>query len=83
MVTTTHLSLEEFHRLYDGVKPNHEYWYGEAIPKAMPTLLHSVVQAVLIGILARRGWRALPELTLKMSSDAEPVPDDLHRDSVS
>lgn len=75
MATATHLSLEEFHRLYDGVKPNHEYWYGEAFPKPMPTLLHSITQVALIMLLARRGWKALPEVTLKMSSDAEPVPD--------
>lgn len=70
MSTTTHLSLEEFHRLYDGVKPNYEYWFGEATPKAIPTVLHSTVQLALILILARRGWRALPELTLKMGSEA-------------
>lgn len=73
--TTSHLSLEEFHRLYDGVKPNHEYWFGEAVPKSMPTFLHSAVQTALILLLAGRGWKAFPEVTLKLSPDAEPVPD--------
>src|SRR5579862_3453616 len=72
---TSELSLEEFHRLYDGVKPNHEYWYGEAIPKPMPTLLHSALQAALIVLLFARGWKAFPEARIKISADMSPVPD--------
>jgi Uma2 family endonuclease len=70
---TSHLSLEEFHRLYDGVKPYHEYWFGEAIPKPLATSLHSAVQVVLILLLRRFGWTALPEVTLKLVPDAEPI----------
>jgi hypothetical protein len=44
---TSHLSLEEFHRLYDGLKPYHEYWFGEAIAKPSATSLHGAVQLVL------------------------------------
>lgn len=73
--TTSHLSLEEFHRLYDGVKPNHEYWYGESIAKSMPTSLHGLFQAVLVTLLLNRGWKPLSEVTLKMSPNAELVPD--------
>jgi Uma2 family endonuclease len=73
--TTSHLSLEEFHRIYDGVKPNHEYWYGEAIPKSMPSILHSAVQTALILLLFSRGWKVFPEATLKMGPDAALVPD--------
>ncbi len=75
MATTNYISLEEFHRLYNGAKPYHEYWFGEALPKAMPTLLHSAFQVALILILARRGWKVYSELTLKLSSEAELVPD--------
>jgi Uma2 family endonuclease len=67
--------LEEFHRIYDGVKPYHEYWFGEAIPKSMPTSLHGAVQAVIIFLFLGRGWKAFSEVTLKMSVDAELVPD--------
>jgi len=73
--STTPLTLEEFHRLYDGVKPNHEYWFGEARPKPTPTSLHGVVQFVLMLLLDRCGWKAASEVTLKLSPDAEPVPD--------
>jgi Uma2 family endonuclease len=69
------LSLEEFHRLYDGEKPYHEYWFGEAIPKAMPTSLHSAVQLTLSILLLRHGWKALAEVLLKIVRDAQPVPD--------
>jgi Uma2 family endonuclease len=72
---TSPLSLEEFHRLYDGVKPYHEYWFGEAIPKPLANSLHGAVQFVLMLLLRMRGWTALPEVTLKLVPNAEPIPD--------
>jgi Uma2 family endonuclease len=72
---TSHLSLEEFHRIYHGVKPNHEYWFGEATPKPMPTFLHAIVQGVLFMLLVRRGWKPGTEVTLRMGANAELVPD--------
>ena len=75
MATSTRLSLEEFHRLYDGVKPNYEYWFGEAIQKPTATRLHAAVQLALALLLRMRGWYPLPEVTLKLVSDAEPIPD--------
>ncbi|MBV9302231.1 MAG: Uma2 family endonuclease [Acidobacteriaceae bacterium] len=73
--TTSALTLEEFHRIYDGVKPNHEYWFGEVVAKPVPTSLHSAVQLVLILLLRRFRWNALPEVSLKLIHDAAPVPD--------
>jgi Uma2 family endonuclease len=75
MATATRLSLEEFHRIYDGVKPNHEYWFGEAVAKPMATYLHGIFQGIMLALLLRRGWRAATEVTLKMSQDLELVPD--------
>jgi Uma2 family endonuclease len=75
MTATSHLSLEEFHRIYDGVKPNHEYWFGEAIPKAMPTSLHGVLQFVIATLLHACGWNVASEVRLKMSPNAELLPD--------
>ncbi len=72
---TSHLSLEEFHRLYDGVKPYREYWFGEAVPKPLANSLHGAVQLVLMLLLRTRGWQALPEVTLKLVANAEPIPD--------
>lgn len=71
----SHLSIEEFHRLYDGVKPYREYWFGEAIPKPMPTSLHGAIQFALMTLFRSRGWKAASEVRLKIVRDAEPVPD--------
>jgi Uma2 family endonuclease len=69
------LSLEEFHSLYDGAKPAYEYWYGAAVQKPMPTLLHGLVQFIIMTLLERAGWNPSSEVRLKIVSDAEPVPD--------
>lgn len=69
------LSLEEFHRLYDGAKPAYEYWYGTAVRKSMPTLLHGLVQYIIMMLLHKAGWNTAPEVRLKIVRDAEPVPD--------
>jgi Uma2 family endonuclease len=69
------LSLEEFHTLHDGAKPAFEYWHGAAVQKPMPTVLHGIVQAILVMLLERAGWNTASEVRLKVVSDAEPVPD--------
>ena len=69
------LTLEEFHTLYDGAKPAFEYWHGAAVQKPMPTVLHGIVQAILVMLLERAGWNTASEVRLKVVSDAEPVPD--------
>jgi Uma2 family endonuclease len=69
------LSLEEFHARYDCEKPHYEYWDGEAVQKAMPTVLHSVLQAVLTALLWSLGFKSGPEIRLKLDPDYEPVPD--------
>lgn len=74
--TTSHLSVEEFHRLYDDAsKPYYEYWYGEAIQKSMPTWLHGIVQFAIMLLLRDRGWRPSSEVRLRIRPEAEPVPD--------
>jgi Uma2 family endonuclease len=69
------LSLEEFHRRYDGTKPAYEYWYGVAVQKSMPTVLHGSVQTIIMIPLEKAGWNAASEVRLKVVPDAEPVPD--------
>ena len=71
----TYLSLEEFHRLYDGEKPYREYWFGEAVPKPMATAIHGALQHVLMVLLASRGWKVASEVTLKIVPYAQPLPD--------
>ena len=69
------LSLERFEQLYRDKKPNYEYWFGEAIQKSMPTSLHSFLQFAITNLLRQRGWKAGPEIRLKVSKVANPVPD--------
>lgn len=71
----SHLTSEEFHRLYDGEKPAFEYWFGEAIQKTMPTSLHGVVQFLTMLTLRSLGWTVASEVRLKVIREAEPVPD--------
>jgi Uma2 family endonuclease len=69
------LSIEEFHRKFDGAKPAYDYWRGEAVRKSMPTVLHGIVQAIIMMLLEKAGWNAASEVRLKVVSNAEPVPD--------
>ncbi len=70
------LTSERFEQLYsDDRKPYFEYWFGEAIQKKMPTLLHATLQGLVFALLRQHGWRAGTELRLKMSKVAHPVPD--------
>ena len=41
----------------------------------MPTLLHGLVQRIIMMLLRQAGWNAASEVRLKIVRDAEPVPD--------
>lgn len=69
------LSLEEFHANYSTQKPYYEYWFGKAVQKAMPTRLHSLLQFVLLYVIDKAGYAGVPELTLRIDPNWEPVPD--------
>lgn len=69
------LTIQEFHKLYDGAKPAYEYWFGQAVQKSMPTLLHGVVRLIIATLLEKSGWNTSLEVRLKVVLDAEPVPD--------
>src|SRR5579884_3407181 len=72
----TFLSPAQFEQLYsDDVNPAFEYWFGKAIQKPMPTSIHSAFAFVVAMLLLKRGWKALPEVRLKLSQLAQPVPD--------
>jgi len=69
------LTLAEFHRRYDNAKPAYEYWQGVAIRKPMPTVLHGVVQFLIMLLLEKANWNTASEVRLKIDSNDEPVPD--------
>ena len=70
-----YLTLEEFDRLYGDGKPYHEYWFGEAIPKAMPVWLHGLLQGILVRVLRDIGFVSAPEVRLALSEEARLIPD--------
>jgi Uma2 family endonuclease len=75
LATTAPLTLEEFHVRYANSERVCEYWFGEAVEKAVPTWLHSLVQGILTEMLRRAGYRSAPELELRIDARFEPRPD--------
>lgn len=70
------LTPERFEQIYsDDCKLYFEYWFGEAIQKSTPTAIHSALAFVIATLLLKRGWKALPEVRMKLAQLAHPVPD--------
>jgi len=69
------LTAEEFHLVYDGRKPYYEFSHGEAIQKPMPTVLHILIQYLLVSMLREAGYKAFFELELRIQTDWHPIPD--------
>jgi Uma2 family endonuclease len=69
------LTLDEFHARYRVQKPHFEYWFGQAIQKAMPTTLHGLLQGILVALLRKAGYKAGTEIELRVDPQWEPVPD--------
>ncbi len=70
-----YLTLEEFDRLYSDKKPYYEYWDGQAIQKPMLTVLHSLLQLVLINLLREIGLASGGEIRLKLNQNKQLLPD--------
>jgi Uma2 family endonuclease len=69
------LTFAEFQSKYAHGDRSYEYWYGEAIPKAMPTWIHGLLQILLGRLLNEAGYSAGSEVELRIDSDAHPKPD--------
>ena len=69
------LTLAEFERQYGDRKPYHEYWFGEAIPKAMPTGVHGLLQGIVMWLLRQAGFKCGSEVKLMINADFQPLPD--------
>ena len=69
------LTLEEFRLRYADAKPYYEYWFGEAIQKAAATTIHGLLQLILCELLKRLGYRAAPEVELRIDPNWQPKPD--------
>ncbi|MBV8896572.1 MAG: Uma2 family endonuclease [Acidobacteriaceae bacterium] len=69
------LTVAEFESQYGQEKPYYEYWHGEAVQKSVPTILHALIQRVLLILLTEAGYEAFPEAKLKIDPDFQPIPD--------
>ena len=69
------LTWEEFQSQYGRSERSYEYWYGEAVPKAMPTWIHGLLQVIISNLLLGEGYKAGSEVELRIDSSAYPKPD--------
>ncbi len=65
----------EFHSKYEQSDQSYEYWFGEAMPKTMPTWVHGVLQIIIGALLNEVGYLAGSEVELRIDPDAHPKPD--------
>ncbi len=76
MATATNLlTLEEFRCRYENKKPYYEYWFGEAVQKSVPTILHGVLQQILCALFTLAGYKSGSEIELRIDPDWQPKPD--------
>jgi len=69
------LNAERFRELYAQRKPYFELLDGEAVQKAVPTQLHSIMQFILGWMLKDLGFKPRPELTMAIDQSWQPTPD--------
>ena len=72
---TQSLTLEEFQRLYAHQDKAYEFWFGEAVPKAMPTLRHGITQKTVCSLLDGLGYFTSTEVNLHIDPNWQPRPD--------
>ncbi len=69
------LTIEEFQSKYGRSERSYEYRYGEAVPKAIPTWVHGLLQSLISKLLMNEGFKAGSEVELRIDPDAYPKPD--------
>ncbi len=74
-LANANLPLSEFRKRYAEEKPYYEYWFGEAVQKSVPTVLHSLLVRILLTALVEAGYRCGPELELRIDPDWQPKAD--------
>ncbi len=73
---TQNLTFEEFEKQFGHRERTYEFWYGEAIPKGMPTWVHGLLQQIISGLLLQAGFIAAAfEVELRIESGVRPKPD--------
>ncbi len=69
------LTLAEFEKQFGNCKPYHEFWDGTAVQKSMPTLIHGLLQKILMRLLDELGLFSASEVRCKIGASLELLPD--------
>lgn len=69
------LTFAQFEQQFAHQERVYEFWYGDAIPKCMPTWLHGLLQGIILQLLKEAGYHAASEVELRIDPDAHPRPD--------
>jgi Uma2 family endonuclease len=76
MATATKLTVEQFEEQYGQRDQAFEFWYGEAIPKGMPTWVHGLLQGIIVRLLTEAGFFAGSEVEFRVDpQQVKPRPD--------
>jgi Uma2 family endonuclease len=73
-VATTAVTVEQFNAQYAN-QHGYEYWFGEVVPKGMPTWLHGLLQAILTEFFYKIGYASGSEIDLRIDPNWQPRPD--------
>lgn len=73
--TASKLTFEQFQAQYSQIDGVYEFWYGEAIPKPMPTWVQALLQKIIERLLDEKGFISGAEVELRIVRDAHPRPD--------
>ncbi len=79
MATATLLTFEQFLEKYRDCDRPYEFWYGEAIPRSMPTVVHGLLQQIIMRLLYDAGLISASEVELRVDPEAHPRPDVIAR----
>jgi Uma2 family endonuclease len=69
------LSFLEFQAKYGNDDTSHEYWYGEAVKRCMPTWIHGALIHIIGSLLAEAGYIPGADVELRIVPEAHPKPD--------
>ncbi len=74
-ISSPKLTFEQFQAQYGEADRAYEFWAGEAREKGMPTIIHGLLQGIIIELLRRRGFIAASEVELRIDPEIHPRPD--------
>lgn len=69
------LTYEQFREQYEHGDKAYEFWYGKAVPKGVPTVIHGLLQIIIAHLLREAGFICAAEVELRIDPEARPRPD--------